>query len=358
MSLIVRSHQGRLMGRMEALGCTLRSEAILKNLTLDVVKSSQIEGEFLDPEKVRSSIARKLGIDVGGLVFSDWYIDGVVEMMLDATQSFDAKLTKDRLLGWNASMFPAGRSGMYKIKTGAFRDDKRGLMRVVSGAMGREKIHFEAPAAKRLNREMKVFLEWFNLSHLSKAKKTLNMDAVIKAAIAHLWFVTIHPFDDGNGRIARAISDMQLARSDGSSERFYSMSSQIQKERNAYYDILEKTQKNINAIQDGIDITLWVEWFLNCLNRSFDMMETNLSDVLKKAAFWDKYSSAIINERQRLIINMLFDGFEGKLKTSKWAKITKCSPDTALRDIADLIDKGILVKDPGGGRSTSYSLAD
>ncbi len=346
------------MGKMEALGFSLRSEAVLKNLTLDIIKSSEIEGETLDPGKVRSSIARRLGMDIGGLIPSDRYVDGIVEMMLDATQNFDKNLTKDRLLGWHASLFPAGRSGMQKIKVGAFREDKHGPMRVVSGAIGQERLHFEAPEAKRINKEMKIFLKWFNHLSSSESESSLEIDPVIRSGIAHLWFVTVHPFDDGNGRIARAIADMQLARADGNKERFYSMSSQIRKERNVYYDILEKTQKNIDVSENGIDITLWLQWFLNCLNRSFDMMEDTLADVLTKAHFWDVYSTVSINERQRIMINKLLDGFEGKLKTSKWAKITKSSQDTALRDILDLVKKGILVKDPGGGRSTSYSLKD
>jgi len=306
---------------------------------------------------VRSSIARGLGMDIGGLVPSDRHVDGIVEMMLDATRHFDKKLTKDRLCGWQACLFPAGRSGMQKIKVGAWRDDRLGPMRVVSGAVGRERVHFEAPEANRLNSEMKDFLKWVNGSQ--------DIDPVLKAGIAHLWFVTLHPFDDGNGRIARAIADMQLARADGSRERFYSMSAQIRKERNAYYDILEKMQKNTHvtkaglpAGQAGIDITAWLEWFLDCLNRALDITENTLAGVFKKVRFWEFHPVGSINERQRVMINKLFDGFEGKLTTSKWAKITKCSQDTALRDILDLVEKGILVKDPAGGRSTSYSLTD
>jgi len=344
----IRNRQGRLIGRMEALGFSLRSEAILETLTLDVIKSSEIEGEILKTDQVRSSIARKLGLEIGGLVHSDRHVDGVVEMMLDATQNFNKPLTKDRILGWHASLFPAGRSGMHKITVGAWRDDSHGPMRVVSGSLGHERVHFEAPAAGRLNGEMKTFLSWFNASK--------NLDPVLKAAIAHLWFVTIHPFDDGNGRIARATADMQLARADGSRERFYSMSVQILKERTAYYNILEKTQKTTNVSKDGIDITSWLEWFLTCLDRSLDTTETTLSGVFKKARFWESQASGSINERQTLMINKLFEEFQGKLTSSKWAKLTKCSQDTALRDILDLIEKGILVKDPAGGRSTSYSL--
>jgi len=346
----VRNRQGRLIGRMEAFGFPLRSDAVLKTLTLDIVKSSEIEGEILDPEKVRSSIARKLGMDVGGLVSSDRHVDGIVEMMLDATSNFDKPLTKDRLYGWHASLFPGGRSGMRKIKIGAWRDDKLGPMMVVSGHVGRECVHFEAPEAKRLNKEMKDFLKWFNASE--------EMDSVIKAGISHLWFVTLHPFDDGNGRIARAIADMQLTRADGSRDRFYSMSVQIRQDRNAYYDILEKMQKNVQITKEGIDITAWLEWFLVCLNRALDITERTLADVFRKARFWESHPTGSMNERQRIMINKLFDDFKGKLTSSKWAKLTKCSHDTALRDILDLVKKGVLVKDPAGGRSTSYSLKD
>lgn len=350
----VRNRQGRLIGRMEALGFSLRSEAILQTLTLDVLKSSEIEGEILDPAKVRSSIARRLGMDLGGLVPSDRHVDGVVEMMLDATQKFDKPLTQDRMFGWHASLFPTGRSGMHKITVADWRDDKHGPMRVVSGPIGREKVHYKAPQANRLKSEMKEFLKWFNTS----ISLTKDLDPVLKAGIGHLWFVTLHPFDDGNGRIARAIADMQLARADGSRERFYSMSNQIRQERNAYYDILEKTQKSNRATKDGIDITPWLVWFLSCLGRALDAAENTLSGVFKKARFWESHPAQSLNERQKMIINKLFDGFEGKLTSSKWAKITQCSQDTALRDILDLVEKGILVKETAGGRSTSYALKD
>ena len=352
----VRNRQGRLLGRMEALGFPLRSEAILQTLTLDVLKSSEIEGEILDPKQVRSSIARRLGLDIGGLVSSDRHVDGIVEMILDATQNFDRPLTKDRLFGWHASLFPTGHSGMRKIIVGAWRDDSHGPMRVVSGAVGRERVHFEAPDASRLKNEMKDFLSWFNGSASLTTGGSLDMDPVLKAGIAHLWFVTLHPFEDGNGRIARAIADMQLARADGNGERFYSMSVQIRQERNAYYDALEKTQKNTHATRTGVDITAWLEWFLACLDRALDTTENTLVDVFKKARFWESHPAGSVNERQRTIINKLFDGFEGKLTSSKWAKITKCSQDTALRDILDLVEKGVLVKDSAGGRSTGYLL--
>ncbi len=339
----VRLRQGRLIGRMQALGFHQQEEAVLTTLTEDVLKSSEIEGEILDRDQVRSSIARRLGIDIGALPHADRNVEGVVEMMLDATQNLKTELTEERLFGWHASLFPTGRSGMNKIIVGAWRDEKSGPMQVVSGPIGREKVHYEAPAAGRLDAEMKSFLEWFNAED--------NTDPVIKSALAHLWFVTIHPFADGNGRIARAIADMSLARSEDSSQRFYSMSAQIRIERKAYYDMLEATQKG------ELDITPWLEWFLGCLDRAFDGAEQTLAAVFQKADFWKKHTAAKINERQRDILDRLLDGFEGKLTSSKWALIEKCSPDTALRDIQDLVDQGILAKDEAGGRSTSYSLA-
>ena len=339
----VRHQQGKLLGRMERLGFALQSEATLQTLTLDVLKSSEIEGEILDADQVRSSIARRLGIDIAGIVTADRHVEGVVEMMLDATQHFDQSLTKERLFGWHAALFPTGRSGMHKIVVGAWRDNlPHDPMQVVSGPMGKETIHYEAPAAELLSDEMNKFLQWFN--------ETTNMDPVLKAAIAHLWFVTIHPFDDGNGRIARAIADMQLARADGTAQRFYSMSAQIRKERNAYYSILEKTQRG------DLDITEWLEWFLECLSRALNAPEEILSLIFKKASFWKTHEKTIFNPRQVLLLNKLLDKFEGKLTTSKWAKIAKCSHDTALRDINDLIEKKVLIKEEGGGRSSSYIL--
>jgi Fic family protein len=340
----VRHRQGRLIGRMQELGFPLREEAVLRTLTEDVLKSSEIEGEILDKEQVRSSIARRLGMDAAALPSADRNVEGVVEMMLDATQKYEEALTRDRLFAWHASLFPTGRSGMRKIVVGAWREEKSGPMQVVSGPHGRERIHYEAPTAGRLDAEMQTFLDWFNGED--------DSDLVLKAALAHLWFVTIHPFEDGNGRVARAIADMSLARSEESSQRFYSMSAQIRLERNAYYDILESTQK------DDLDITPWMEWFLGCLDRAIAGAEKTLAIVFKKADFWKKHSAASLNDRQRDIINRLLDGFDGKLTSSKWAIIEKCSPDTALRDIADLIERGLLKKDEGGGRSTSYSLAD
>jgi Fic family protein len=338
----VRHRQGRLIGRMEALGFDLRAEAVLAALTEDVLKSSEIEGEILDKDQVRSSIARRLGMDIGALAPADRYIEGVVEMMLDATQKYAEPLTAERLFAWHAALFPTGRSGMTKIIVGAWRDDGSGPMQVVSGPIGREQLHFEAPGALRLEAEMSAFLKWFN--------DEAGLDPVLKAALAHLWFVTIHPFDDGNGRIARAISDMALARSEQSAQRFYSMSAQIRLERNAYYDILEATQKG------DLDVTAWLDWFLACLDRAIQGAEDMLSNILHKARFWEAIENQPLNERQRKVLNRLLDGFEGKLTSSKWARLTKSSPDTALRDITDLVKRGILVRNPGGGRSTSYSL--
>ena len=339
----VRHRQGRLIGRMEGLGFQLRTEAVLDTLTEDVLKSSEIEGEKLDRGQVRSSIARRLGIDVGGLTPADRDVEGVVEMMLDATQHYDGLLTAQRLFDWHAALFPTGRSGMSRINVGAWRDDKKGPMQVVSGPIGKEHVHYEAPVAGRLRGEMKKFLDWF--------EKERSTDLVLKAGVAHLWFVTIHPFDDGNGRIARAIADMVLARSERSPQRFYSMSAQIRRERKSYYEMLEATQKG------DLDITRWLEWFLACLGRAFEHAETILSAVLGKARFWDRFLGTEFNERQRSMINRLLNGLEGKLTSSKWAKLVKCSQDTALRDIEDLIRKGVLAKDSAGGRSTSYSLA-
>lgn len=339
----VRHEQGRLLGRMEALGFKLRQEAVLRTLTEDVLKSSEIEGEKLDAEQVRSSIARRLGMDIGGLKTVDRNVEGVVEMMLDATRHYDQPLTAERLFAWHASLFPTGRTGMRRIRVGAWRDDSGDPMQVVSGPMGKERVHFEAPAATRLDPEMGAFLDWFNGNS--------EGDWVVKAALAHLWFVTIHPFEDGNGRIARAIADMALARSEQSSQRFYSMSAQIRQERADYYDILERTQKAT------MDITPWMDWFLQCLGRAIDGAEATLGTVLSKARFWETFGDALLNERQRLVVNRLLDDFEGKLTTTKYGKLAKCSHDTALRDIVALVERGIVVRNPEGGRSTSYSLA-
>jgi Fic family protein len=340
----VRHKQGRLLGRMEGLGFALRDEARLQTLTDDVLKSSEIEGEILDREQVRSSIARRLGIEIGALTPGDRDVEGVVEMMLDATQRFDAPLTAERLHGWHAALFPTGRRGLSQIIVGAWRDDSGGPMQVVSGPYGKERVHYEAPAAARLAAEMQAFLAWFGGEQA--------LDPVLIAALAHLRFVTIHPFDDGNGRIARAIADMQLARSEGSSERFYSMSSQIRAERNAYYDILEATQKG------DMEITDWLLWFLSRLEQAINGAEALLAGVMQKARFWEAHRSAGLNDRQQDMLNRLLNGFRGNLTSSKWAKIQKCSPDTALRDITDLIERGILRRNEAGGRSTSYALSD
>jgi Fic family protein len=341
----VRHRQGRLIGRMEGLGFPLRADAVLETLTEETVKSSDIEGEALPRDQVRSSLARRLGIDAAAVAPADRRVEGVVEMMLDATQRYNAPLTAERLYAWHAALFPTGRSGFRRIRVGAWRDDRSGPMRVVSGPEGRERVHFEAPGAKRLKREMRAFLDWFE-DHAAAD------DPVLRAALAHLWFVTIHPFDDGNGRIARAIADMALARSEASPQRFYSMSAQIRAERNSYYDILQATQRG------GLDVTPWLDWFLGCLERAFDGAETILAAVLCKARFWDAHRDAPFNPRQRAVLDRLLDGLEGTLTTSKWARLAKTSQDTALRDIDDLVRRGILTKSPAGGRSTSYALAE
>lgn len=341
----VRHHQGRLLGRMEALGFPLRDEAIFRTLIQDAMKTSEIEGEILDREQVRSSLARRLGIETAGLVPVDRHVDGVVTMLLDATRSFERPLTMDRLQGWNAALFPYGGIGRQPITVGAWRTDELGPMRVVSGRIGRETVHFQAPPAERIADEMTAFLRWFE-------DPSERIDPVLKAAVAHIWFVTIHPFDDGNGRIGRAIADMALARSEGTSHRFYSLSARLRVERNAYYETLEATQKG------DLDITCRLAWFLAVLDRALDDAEATLSAVLRKAAFWDRMAPMALNDRQKRLMNRLLDGFHGKLTTSKWATIAKCSQDTALRDIEGLIAFGILAKEPGGGRSTSYGLVE
>lgn len=339
---LVRYKQGELIGRMKCLGFDLRDEAFLQTLTLDVVKSSEIEGQDLDAEQVRSSVARHLGMDAGGLPRPSRTVEGIVDMMLDATQKYSQPLTRDRLFAWHASLFPTGRSGMHEIKVGQWRDDRSGPMQVISGPVGREQIHFQGPPAARIETEMETFIEWFNRDD--------GNDLVVRSCIAHLWFVTIHPFEDGNGRIARALTDMLLARSEKSARRFYSMSAQIRNERPEYYAGLEASQKGT------LNITVRLDWFLDALNAALDNAGNTLSRVLRKAGFWEKYSQAQFNARQRLVLNKLLDNFEGKLTATKWAKLTKRSADTALRDITDLVERGILIKDPGGGRNTSYSL--
>lgn len=337
----VRHLQGKIFGQMGALGFTFKEEAILSTLTLDVLKSSEIEGEALNYEQVRSSIARRLGMEYAGMVHINRDIEGVVEMMLDATQKYNEPLNEERLFGWHAALFPTGWSGMHKIDTGYYR---KGEMQVVSGPMGREKVHYQAPSPERVKQDMDVFLNWFD--------GETKLDAVLKAAIAHFWFIITHPFDDGNGRIARTLSDMLLARSEDSSQRFYSLSNQILIERKVYYEILQKVQHSSG------DITEWLDWFLECLHRALISTEETMKKVLQKADFWDKHKETVLNSRQRLMLNKLLDGFNGKLKTSKWAKIARCSADTALRDIKDLIEKGILKQEESGGRSTNYELIE
>jgi len=341
----VRHRQGRLLGRMQALGFPLQGEATLQTITLDVIKSSEIEGAHLDETQVRSSVARRLGIDIAGAIVADRHVDGVVEMMLDATQNFARPLTARRLCDWHAALFPTGRSGMRSIVSGSWRtnpaDDP---MQVVSGPMGREKVHFEAPPGTLVPQEMDAFISWFN--------RDMDLDPVLKGAIAHLWLVTIHPFDDGNGRIARAVTDMQLARADGCAQRFYSMSAEVRRQRRAYYQILETTQKGT------MDISRWLEWFLSCLLAAIAASEDQLALVLAKARFWETYGGCPLNSRQRLVLGRLLDGFEGKMTSSKWARIAKCSQDTAGRDLQALLALGILVRTMGAGRSTGYRLRE
>ncbi len=340
----VRHKQGRLLGKMEALGFDLRAEASLTMLTSEVVTSSAIEGEILNPEEVRSSIARRLGLNFEKVTKVGRDVEGIVEIMLDATRSFESPLTKRRLFDWHAALFPTGRSGMSRITVGAWRKKDAGPMQVVSGPYGREKVHFEAPEANRLASEMDLFLKWFNAPS--------TVDPVLKAGIAHFWFVTIHPFEDGNGRIARAIADMALARADGTQDRFYSMSSQIEVERKDYYLELESAQRGDE------DITRWLSWFVDCLGRAIDATEQALAAVICKAKLWQRINHRPVNDRQRLVINRMLNGFKGFLTTSKYAKLAKCSTDTALRDIRELLERNILVQSSGGGRSTSYRLAD
>ena len=346
----VSHSQGLLMGRLADIGMALRDQASLSALTEDVIKTSEIEGEQLNAESVRSSVARRLGVDIGALAAVDRQVEGVVEMVLDATANCHAPVTRDRLFGWHAALFPTGYSGLAPIRVGTWRNDATGPMQVVSGPLGgrgRQRVHFEAPPADRLEREVKSFLAW--------ASQATSEPPLIKAGLAHLWLVTLHPFDDGNGRIARAVGDLFLARADGSPQRFYSLSAQIQRERSAYYDILERTQRQ------SMDVTEWLAWFLATLHRAVSQAQHTLDAVLAKTRFWQRWAapgSAPLNERQMKLVNRLLDGFEGKLTSSKWATIAKCSPDTALRDITDLLVRGMLRKSGAGGRSTSYELND
>lgn len=338
----VRHRQGFLLGQMNSIGLLLQEDAVLATLTQDVLRSSEIEGEILSKEQVRSSIARRLGMDVAGLVPADRNVEGVVEMMLDATQNYAAPLTQDRLCGWHAALFPTGRSGMHKITVGAWRTDDRGPMQVVSGPIGKESVHFEAPTAQRVQAEMNAFLDWYN--------RVDDHDLVLKSGLAHLWFVTVHPFDDGNGRIARAIADMTLARSEHSPRRFYSLSARIQEEKEAYYAMLESTQRGT------MDVTGWLHWFLTCLGAAISDAEQTLADVFRKARFWERYAAAGFNDRQRAMLTRLLDGFVGNLTSTKWAQLMKTSQDTASRDIQDLVEIGVLIRS-GSGRSTHYLLA-
>lgn len=346
----LRHAQGRLLGRMEALGLPFQQQAVMETLTSDVLKTSEIEGDRLDYDEVRSSVARHLGMDVAGLKPSDRRTDGIVEMILDATRNFDSSLTEERLFVWHAGLFPAGRGGLKKVDSAAWRKDLHGPMQVVSGRMGKERVHFQAPKASRLKKEMAAFTAWFNGRNES--------DWVMKSALAHLRFVTIHPFDDGNGRIARAIADMALARSEKTSQRFYSMSSQIRRQRAAYYRVLEQTQKLALDDRSALDVTAWMEWFFSCLAEAIHDAESVRSSVLARAEFWQSVGGVPLNDRQRKVLNRLLTNWEGALTTSKWAALTKTSQDTAGRDIADLLARGVLVRSGAGGRSTSYSLAD
>jgi len=338
----VRAMQGRLIGRMHSMGFSLRDEAVLETITEDVLTSSAIEGEFLNPHEVRSSIAKRLGMEISGLPHSSRAVDGVVEMMMDATQHYQDALTEERLYGWHAALFPIGRSGIYKITVGGWRNDAQVPMEIISGPMGKEKVHYTAPDAVVLDQEMNRFLKWFNTDN--------TLEPLIKSAVAHLWFISIHPFDDGNGRIARAISDRQLARADKTSQRFYSMSAQIKNHKNEYYDMLESTQKG------SLDITQWIVWYLERLQDALSATTETLSNILKKAKFWELHKNTLLNGRQIIMINRLHDDFFGKLTSSKWAKMTEVHRDTALRDIQDLVAKGVLSDSGEGGRNTNYIL--
>ena len=338
----VRNEQGKILGFMGSIGFELRKEASFEALTIDILNTNEIEGEILNRAEVRSSLARRLGMDLVGLIPSARNVDGVVDMMVDAIENNEQEISEERLYGWHSSLFPSGRSGMYKILTGQYRQDTTGPMQVVSGALGKEKIHFQAPSSEMVKMEMNKFIKWFNNEE--------HYDPVIKAGIAHLWFLTIHPFEDGNGRIARALTDLLLARADGVIQRYYSMSAQILQERKSYYEMLEKTQKGT------LDITMWLDWFIDCLMKSLNASSDILSKVIAKAKFWNKYAMESFNDRQKIMLNKLMDDFFGKLTSKKWAKITKCSADTALRDIQDLISKGIIRKESAGGRSTNYEM--
>ena len=335
----VRHLQGRLVGKLEGMGFNLQGEAGLNTLVQNVVESSAIEDVKLDVAQVRSSLAMRLGMDKSGVPIRDRKIEGVVEMMLDATLNHKKEMNQERLWSWHSYLFPDGWGSGKRVKIGHWRE---GSMQVVSGAIGKEKVHYEAPVAKQVKSMMQTFIEWFNQEN--------SIDLVLKAGIAHLWFVTIHPFGDGNGRITRALTDMLLAQSDKATQRFYSMPSQIFNERKSYYDILEQTQK-----QTTLNITPWLEWFLDCLSRSIETSEETLSHVLFKFKFWNTYDSQV-NDRQRKFINKVMDNWNGNITSEKYRKINKVSQPTAFRDIQDLMKKRILLKGPHGGRSTNYQL--
>ncbi len=338
----VHRAQGHLLGRMSEFGVAQRDEASVRTFTADVLKTSEIEGEQLNPDTVRSSVARRLGVDVGGLAPVDRDVEGVVEMVLDATRNYASPLSRERLWAWHAALFPTGRSGLHEIQVGSWRDDHAGPMQVVSGRYGKERVHYEAPPAARVDSEMETFLQWFNCG--------TGEDPVLRAGLAHLWCVTVHPFDDGNGRIARAVGDMALARAERSSERYYSLSAQVQRDRKTYYDLLERTQSG------SMDVTAWLLWFLSCLSSALEQAESVLNEVVAKARFWQRWAGVSLNERQIKLLNRLLDGFEGTLSSGKWATIAKCSPDTALRDITALLELRVLKKSESGGRSTGYRL--
>jgi Fic family protein len=340
--------QGRLLGRLADLGMALRSDACLAATTLDALQTSAIEGEALDPHTVRSSVATRLGMDIGALAPVDRQVDGVVDMVLDATSNAQLPLTQARLFGWHAALFPTGRSGLNPLRVAQWRDDAQGPMQVVSGPVGRRKLHFEAPPAAVLGAEVASFLAWAEATDDNTGPGTAPL---LKAGLAHLWFVTVHPFKDGNGRIARAVGDLFLARADGSAQRFYSLSAQLQRERKAYYELLERTQRG------SLDATAWLLWFLAMVQRAVDEAHLTLEAVLAKARFWQRWGASPLNLRQIKLLNRLLDGFDGRMTTSRWALIAHCSPDTALRDITELLHRGVLRRAAGGGRSTSYELS-
>jgi Fic family protein len=328
---------------MMSLGFDLRLEAELVAATEEAVTSAEIEGEHLDPASVRSSVARRLDVPGAAIGPEDRRVEGMVAMTLDATSHLDSPITRERLFGWQAALFPTGYSDIRKIKTGGWRDDADGPMQVLSGPVGREKVHYQAAPAERIEAEMERFLSWLNAP--------ITIDGIVHAALAHLWFVTIHPFEDGNGRIARALADRSLARSEHSPQRFYSLASEIRREQPAYYATLEATQKG------DLEITQRLLWFISCVSQAIEAAETACAHVLHKAAFWQRHAGMALNERQRKALNRFLDGFEGKLTAKKWAAIEKCSMPTAQRDIKELVENGILIRNEGGSKNTSYHVA-